>query len=125
MSTTVTVLQDKVITVEVAGGFPQGNGIPTGGTTGQVLVKNSGTNYDVEWSSVVAGSATWGSINGNIADQTDLVAALDAAGRVYVQESEPGLDTEDGDIWFQPTTELFKIKSSGVWTTHGHDDGYF
>lgn len=26
-----------------------GEGIPTGGTTGQVLAKNSNTNYDTEW----------------------------------------------------------------------------
>ena len=27
-----------------------GNGVPTGGTTGQVLIKNSSTNYDTVWS---------------------------------------------------------------------------
>lgn len=26
-----------------------GEGVPTGGTTGQVLAKNSNTNYDTEW----------------------------------------------------------------------------
>jgi hypothetical protein len=34
--------------------------VPTGGSTGQVLTKNSGTDYDTEWSpdlSIVAGSA--------------------------------------------------------------------
>lgn len=30
---------------------PQGVGAPTGGTTGQILVKNSATNYDYGWSS--------------------------------------------------------------------------
>lgn len=55
MSTTVTILEDKVLTVEVAGGFPLGNGVPSGGTTGQVLAKNSSTNYDVEWINVAGG----------------------------------------------------------------------
>jgi hypothetical protein len=27
--------------------------LPAGGTTGQVLMKNSGTNYDVKWADVV------------------------------------------------------------------------
>jgi len=31
-----------------------GTGIPSGGSTGQALVKNSGTDYDVTWSSVTA-----------------------------------------------------------------------
>lgn len=36
--------------------------LPPGGTTGQVLAKNSGVNYDVIWSSTVAGGAG-GSVN--------------------------------------------------------------
>jgi hypothetical protein len=38
---------------------PAGPGVATGGTTGQVLVKNSGTNYDTAWTT--PGAATWGS----------------------------------------------------------------
>jgi len=30
---------------------PQGAGVPTGGTAGQVLAKNSSTNYDTSWTS--------------------------------------------------------------------------
>ncbi len=29
--------------------IPAGQGVPTGGTTGQVLQKNSSTNYDTSW----------------------------------------------------------------------------
>jgi FlaG/FlaF family flagellin (archaellin) len=32
-----------------------GQGVPTGGTTGQVLAKNSNTNYDTEWVDPSAG----------------------------------------------------------------------
>jgi len=32
-----------------------GAGVPTGGSTGQVLAKNSGTNYDTSWINVVGG----------------------------------------------------------------------
>ena len=35
--------------IEYTGG---GNGIPSGGTTGQVLAKKSDTNQDVEWKTV-------------------------------------------------------------------------
>jgi hypothetical protein len=37
-----------------------GIGIPTGGTTGQVLSKASGTNYDVNWSTVSGGGGSNG-----------------------------------------------------------------
>src|SRR5262252_6668536 len=33
-------------------------GLPAGGTTGQVLEKNSGTNYDVSWQTPSGGGAT-------------------------------------------------------------------
>jgi len=54
--------------------------IPNGGTTGQVLKKASDTNYDTVWQNEAGGigTAVWGSITGNISDQTDLQAALDA-----------------------------------------------
>jgi hypothetical protein len=38
---------------------PAGQGVPTGGTTGQVLAKNTGTDYDTAWQT--PGAATWGS----------------------------------------------------------------
>lgn len=31
---------------------PAGQGVPTGGTAGQILVKKSGINYDTEWKTV-------------------------------------------------------------------------
>ena len=35
-----------------------GEGVPVGGTTGQVLAKNSATNYDTEWVDVTAGETS-------------------------------------------------------------------
>ncbi len=35
-----------------------GEGVPTGGTTGQILAKNSDTNYDTEWIDNTGGSGT-------------------------------------------------------------------
>ena len=40
-----------------------GNGVPTGGTTGQILAKNSGTNYDTKWTNIFDGDFT---ITGNL-----------------------------------------------------------
>lgn len=38
-----------------------GQGVPTGGTPGQILAKNSGTNYDAGW---VTLNASWANITG-------------------------------------------------------------
>lgn len=40
-----------------------GQGVPTGGTTGQVLAKNSGTNFDTEWVTVSGGGGGGSSID--------------------------------------------------------------
>ena len=58
-----------------------GEGVPAGGTTGQVLAKKSGTDFDTEWVPQTGGGGgggTWGSITGTLADQTDLQSALNA-----------------------------------------------
>lgn len=56
---------------------PAGVGVPTGGTTGQALVKTSNTDYETGWGTAVA-SAAWGAITGTLSAQTDLQSALDA-----------------------------------------------
>jgi len=53
-----------------------GVGVAAGGTTGQALVKLSGTNYDTGWASI--NSAAWGNITGTLSSQTDLQNALNA-----------------------------------------------
>jgi hypothetical protein len=49
--------------------------MPTGGLTGQALVKVSNSNYDADWATITSG-ATWGSITGTLSSQTDLQTAL-------------------------------------------------
>jgi len=61
-----------VLTIGV--GIP-GPGVPTGGTTGQVLKKLSSTNYDTAWQTDL-NSGVWGSITGTLSSQTDLQTAL-------------------------------------------------
>lgn len=57
---------------------PAGQGLAAGGTTDQVLAKNSDADYDTKWVTETGGGGTWGSITGSIPDQADLQAALDA-----------------------------------------------
>lgn len=56
---------------------PLARGIPSGGTTGQVLSKVNGTDYNVAWTTP-ASAAAWGSITGTLSSQTDLQSALNA-----------------------------------------------
>lgn len=58
---------------------PQGDpgpGVPIGGTIGQILQKDSSTDYDTSWVNAPS-SAVWGSITGTLSNQTDLQSALD------------------------------------------------
>jgi len=55
---TVTVKQPSIATVSVAAVGPKGEGVPLGGTTGQVLAKASNANYDTEWVTGGGGGVT-------------------------------------------------------------------
>ena len=55
------------------------NGLPVGGSTGNVLVKNSGTNYDAVWNTLAtAGIATASHTHGNITNAGLLTTAVTA-----------------------------------------------
>ena len=43
---------------------PAGQGVPVGGTTGQVLIKNSGANYDTKWASPAGGGDPLSAVGG-------------------------------------------------------------
>ena len=58
---------------------PTGQGVPTGGTSGQVLAKVSGTDYDTEWITISGGGSTGtqlytgdGVPNSNLGNTNDL-----------------------------------------------------
>jgi hypothetical protein len=70
-----------------------GVGVPVGGTTGQALVKLSGTNYDTGWATITSGGGTWGSITGTLSNQTDLQTALN--GKLSLSGG-----TVNGDVTF-------------------------
>lgn len=57
-----------------------GEGIPTGGTAGQILVKLSSADYATAWQNPAGGGGVapvWGAITGTLSEQTDLQTALD------------------------------------------------
>lgn len=62
----VEVVEAVVYSVELttAAQGPAGVGIPVGGTTGQVLAKATGDNYDTEWVDPAAGGGAVDSVNG-------------------------------------------------------------
>lgn len=60
-------------------GVPGPGSFPTGGTSGQVFTKRSSANFDAGWSDPAPdsdGSATWGQIDGELAQQADLQAVF-------------------------------------------------
>jgi hypothetical protein len=78
-------------------------GIPTGGTTGQVLKKTSSSNYAVSWQpDTDTNTGVWGSISGNITSQTDLNTALNskaALSHTHTIANITGLQSElDGKV---------------------------
>lgn len=89
MSDINVIVNDEIVNIDIVDepvlvnvvnspGVPgaPGVGVPVGGTTGQVLAKNSATNYDTAWVNVSGGA--WGTITGTLSNQTDLQNALNA-----------------------------------------------
>lgn len=70
--TTILIVSDVGVQ-----GLP-GQGVPVGGTTGQILSKIDGTNYNTEWRDEAGTNPSWGGILGTLSDQTDLQSELDA-----------------------------------------------
>ena len=63
--------------------IPQGAGVPTGGTTGQVLAKASSTNFDTTWLTITGGLSYQGSWNASTNTPT-LTSGAGTAGTYYV-----------------------------------------
>lgn len=70
-----------------------GSSLPAAGTTGQVLKKIDGTDYNVEW-----------------AEDID----TDTGSITYSQATQPG-STVEGDMWFKTITGQLLTYSEGSW----------
>lgn len=76
-----------------------GQGVPTGGTTGQVLTKVDGTNYNIQWSTPASGGTTLPSQSGN-------------SGR-YLKTDGTSLSWASAPTPFYPNIELNVVPSFG------------
>ena len=98
MADTIEIIQGTATVVEVAGpSGPQGpagatggtgaagQGVPAGGTTGQVLRKVSGSNYDTEWGTG-GGSVTFGTTAGTATQGNDSRIADIAASSITTKQ---------------------------------------
>lgn len=54
VTTTWSTLKDRIANIEYGLNSVYGTRVPAGGTTGQVLVKSSGSDYDFSWSTFSA-----------------------------------------------------------------------
>lgn len=65
---------------------PAGGGLPTGGTTGQALTKNSATDYDAGWSTISSGGGggSLGNVLAYVATNTAVVENPDVAADTLV-----------------------------------------
>lgn len=93
---------------------PAGPGLPTGGTAGQVPVKASGTDYDVEWADPPTGIPT-GATEGEVLTYQSGDVVWSAGGNLHMMPvwdgsgdhpTRPTLPAGFYVIWRQPTAPL-------------------
>lgn len=104
----VTELDTTVVTVTLESASepgPAGPGVPTGGTAGQVLTKDSGTDYDTSWQDATGGGG------GGVTDAEYLVGTAHAglSAEIVVGTSPGG---ELGGTWASPTVDATHSGSS-------------
>ena len=111
---------------------PAGQGVPTGGTTGQVLKKASNTNYDTEWAdeSGGGGGATVVDLGELTANTSEGVTAYTAtisdevAAKLYagcVIKFSIGSAEFSGPISYIETTSTYTFKISGMMVFYPFD----
>jgi hypothetical protein len=153
MADTIEIIQGTATTVEVAGPTgPQGpagaagatgaqgpagsngangQGVPVGGTTGQILRKASGTNYDTEWAAAGSGSGsvtsvalagTGLSISGSPVTTSGTITANVSYGTTASTAAE-GNDTRIANIRSSSIDTRTNIGAGGNINTSGGEDG--
>lgn len=80
---------------------PAGQGVPTGGTTGQVLAKSSNDDYATEWVDQAGGGSSYTPGNGITIDGQTLSAKLSG------QEGNTASFAEDGGIFVPESVNLY------------------
>lgn len=93
--------------------FSVTGGLPTGGTAGQVLVKNSATNYDAKWQNLsVEGTLPTGGTAGQVLKKTSAAAYAVAWGDVQV------------DRLYTSNTNYATLNSSHALVPHASSSAY-
>jgi hypothetical protein len=108
-------------TVSIASPGPRGVGVPTGGTTGQVLKKSSNTDYDFTWGADTEGIAdivedTTPQLGGNLDVNGNAIVSA-SAGNIAITPDTTGRIVLDGFTW--PDTDgtpnqVLKTNGSGT-----------
>jgi len=84
----------KALIAEALAGFTPGSGVPPGGTTGQVLTKQSNADGDADWQTPSGGSGAVDSVNG----QTGVVVLdtddITEAGNLYYTEARVSANSD-------------------------------
>jgi len=86
-------------------------GIPAGGTTGQVLAKASNTDYDVEWVAASGGGGS-GDVTGPVSSTDNAIARWDGTGGDTVQDSL--VTVSDTGLLSAPTAHVGTASTSLV-----------
>lgn len=89
-----------------------GQGVPTGGTAGQVLAKRSGTNFDTEWVNQSGGGGTVQSVNNVTPDQSgNITLTADDIGtdatNISIQDALDGYVHVGTSAPTDPTTKIW------------------
>lgn len=104
---------------------PAGEGVPTGGTAGQVLAKASGTNYDTEWVDQTGGSDTiidLGSFFGDNPGGTLFTATGTITQQLFNQlsaNSKVKLAVYNGELQYNISGTLSEMAEEGFSTGYG------
>lgn len=85
-----------------------GAGVPTGGLTGELLVKASNADYDYAWS-VQVPSLAWGALTGTLSDQSDLQTELDTLQTNITGRVDKTGDIMTGNLEIDPTDDSIPI----------------
>jgi len=108
-------------TVSIASPGPRGVGVPTGGTTGQVLAKASATDYDFQWSAPSGGLSnivedTTPQLGGNLDVNGNAIVSA-SAGNIAITPDTTGRIVLDGFTWPDTdgtTGQVLKTNGSGT-----------
>lgn len=108
-------------------GIP-GVGVPAGGTTGQVLAKSSGTDYDTEWTTAGVGDVVGpaSSVAGRIATYSDTTGKLLADGGKSIADLRaPNIQSVTSSATVTPTfdNDMVKITAQAAGLTLANPTG--